>query len=331
MAAVRSRPAEPESPTDLGGRSWLAVLRRSVREFRDDNITDWAAALTYYGVLALFPALLVLVSVLGLLGDSAARTLLDNVGQITPGAVRNFLASVINNAQQQPTVAGVGAVFGVLLAVWSASAYIAAFMRAANAIYEVGEGRPIWKTAPVRVAVTIAVMLMLLASATIVLVTGRVADQVGRALGIGHAAVTAWDIAKWPVLVLLVSLMLALLYWACPNVRQPRFRWITPGSLLAVLIWLVASGGFAVYVANVAAYNKTYGSVAGVIIFLVWLWISNIAVLLGAEFDAELDRQRAITGGVPEDEAFSVPRDTSKLDPEDTQRAEALARRRDRR
>jgi membrane protein len=331
MADVRSRRVEPESPTDLGGRSWLAVLRRSVREFRDDNIPDWAAALTYYGVLALFPALLVLVSALGLLGESGARTLLDNVGQITPGAVRDFLAGVIKNAQQQPTVAGIGAVFGLMMSLWSASAYIAAFMRATNAIYEVGEGRPIWKTAPMRVAVTVAVMLMLLASAMIVLVTGRVADQAGKALGIGNAAVTAWDIAKWPVLVLLVSLMVALLYWTCPNVRHPRFRWITPGSLLAVLIWLVASGAFALYVANFSSYNKTYGSVAGVIIFLVWLWISNMAVLLGAEFDAELDRQRAINGGIPEDEAFSVPRDTRKLDPEDTQRAEALARRRGRR
>jgi membrane protein len=321
--------SEPDSPTDLAGRSWLAVLRRSVREFRDDNVTDWAAALTYYGVLALFPGLLVLVSILGLLGRSTAGALLDNVGQIAPGSVRSFLRSVIDNAQQQRGAAGVLAVVGILLALWSASGYIGAFMRASNAIYEVREGRPVWKTAPVRLAVTVAVMLMLLASAAIVLLTGRVADQVGEALGIGSAAVTVWDYAKWPVLLVLVSLMLALLYWACPNVRQPGFRWITPGGLLAVLVWLVASGGFAVYVANFASYNKTYGSVAGVIVFLVWLWISNVAVLLGAEFDAELERQRAMAAGIPDGEQFAVPRDTTKLDDADTRRAEALARRRE--
>jgi membrane protein len=320
--------AEPDSPTDLGGRSWLAVLRRSVSEFRGDNVTDWAAALTYYGVLALFPGLLVAVSVLGLLGDATAKSLLDNVGQITPGGVRSFLQAVIDNAQRQRGTAGVTAIVGILLALWSASGYVGAFMRASNAIYGVGEGRPIWKTAPVRLAVTVAVLIMLLISAAIVLLTGRVADQVGRALGIGHAAVTAGDLAKWPVLLVLVSLMLALLYWACPNVRQPGFRWISPGGLVAVLIWLVASGGFAVYVANFASYNKTYGSVAGVIVFLVWLWISNVAVLLGAEFDAELDRQRALAAGVAPDGQFAVPRDTRKLDGEDTRRAEALARRR---
>jgi membrane protein len=320
--------AEPDDPTDLAGRSWVAVLRRSVREFRADNVTDWAAALTYYGVLALFPALLVGVSVLGLLGDSATRSLLDNVGQLAPGSVRSFLQTVIDNAQQQRGTASVTAVVGLLLALWSASGYVGAFMRASNAIYGVGEGRPIWKTAPVRLAVTVAVMLMLLLAAAIVLLTGRVADQVGRALGIGTAAVTVWDIAKWPVLLVLVALMLALLYWACPNVRQPGFRWISPGGAVAVVIWLLASGAFAVYVANFASYNKTYGSVAGVIVFLVWLWITNIAILLGAEFDAELDRQRAMASGVGDDEPYAVPRDTTKLDADDTRRAEALDRRR---
>src|SRR5438046_2232731 len=220
--AARPDRAEPESPTDLAGRSWLAALRRSVREFRIDNVTDWAAALTYYGVLALFPGLLIVVAILGLLGDSAARSLLDNVGQIAPGGVRSFLQTVINNAQQQKGAAGVAAVVGLLAALWSASGYIGAFMRASNAIYGVGEGRPIWKTAPVRLAVTVAVMLMLLASAAIVLLTGRVADQLGKAFGIGTAAVTVWDIAKWPVLLILVSLMLALPSWACPNVPQAR-------------------------------------------------------------------------------------------------------------
>jgi membrane protein len=320
---------EPDSPTDLSKRSWWSVLTGAVREFRSDNVTDWAAALTYYGILALFPGLLVVVSVLGLLGESASRSLLENVGEIAPGGVRSFFQTVLDNAQEHRATASVGAIIGIALAVWSASGYVAAFMRASNAIYGVEEGRPIWKTAPVRLAVTLAVVVMLIASAGIVLVTGRVADQVGQALGIGHAAVTAWDIAKWPVLLMIVSLMLALLYWACPNVRQSGFRWITPGGVVGVLIWLIASGGFAVYVANFASYNKTYGTVAGVIVFLVWLWISNIAVLLGAEFDAELERQRAVAGGLHPDEPFVVPRDTRKLDEDDQRVAEQVARRRD--
>jgi membrane protein len=306
------------------------VLGRSVSRFRADNITDRAASLTYYGVLALFPGLLVVVSVLGLLGQSATNTLLDNVGQIAPGAVRSFFQNVVDNAQRQRTTAGIAAVSGIVIAFWSASSYIAAFMRAANAIYGVGEGRPIWKTLPIRLAVTAAVVVMLIVSAMIVLLTGRVAEQVGQMLGIGSTAVTVWDIGKWPVLLVVVSLMLALLYWACPNVRQPSFRWLTPGSAIAVIIWLIASGGFAVYVANFASYNKTYGSVAGVIVFLIWLWVSNVAVLLGAEVDAELEHQHAIADGLPEQERpFAVPRDTRKLEPEEAERAAQLSRRRD--
>jgi len=317
-----------DSPTDLTKPSWNAVLKRSLRGIKDDNLTDWAAALTYYGVLAIFPGLLVLVSILGLLGPSATRTLEQNVGQVAPDGVRRFLSQIIDNAQHQHAGAGIAAIIGLALALWSASGYIAAFMRAANAIYGVNEGRPIWKTIPVRVGVTLVVVVLLVISSVIVLVTGQIADQVGRALGIGPSAVTVWEIAKWPVLLAIVAITLAVLYWACPNVKQSSFRWVSPGGALAVLIWLVASAGFAVYVANFASYNKTYGSVAGVIVFLVWLWISNIAVLLGAEFDAELQHQRAIGQGLPANlEPFAIPRDTRKLDDEETRRAEALSKR----
>jgi membrane protein len=304
------------------------VLRRAATGFRSDGLTDWAAALTYYGVLALFPGLLVLVSLLGLLGGSATRQLLDNVRQIAPGSVRTFFEQIVTNAQQQHATAGVLAIVGLVVAFWSASSYIAAFMRAANAIYDIGEGRPIWKTIPTRVFVTLLVLMMLLASAIIVVVSGRIADQVGQALGVGHTGVTIWNLAKWPVLLLMASLILAILYWACPNVKQPGLRWITPGGLLAVAIWLAASGGFAVYIANFASYNKTYGSVAGVIIFLVWLWISNVAVLLGAEFNAELVHARVIQAGVPVDvQPFVEPRDTRKLDAGEQHQAQALSRR----
>jgi membrane protein len=305
--------AEPQRPTDLPGGSWWAAVKRTVREFQVDNLKDWAAALTYYGMLSIFPALLVLVSLVDLAGKGTSQALLDNLGQVAPGSVNQILAAAIRNLQQTRGSAGVLALVGLAAAVWSASSYIAAFMRASNAIYDVPEGRPVWKTLPIRLGVTLVVMVLLAVSAVAVVATGGLADRIGRLLGVGPAAVTAWDIAKWPVLLLIVSFMFALLYWASPNARQ-GFRWVTPGGVLAVLVWVAVSVAFALYVANFGSYNKTYGSLAGVIIFLVWLWLSNIAILLGAELNAELERGRAIAAGQPPDkEPYMELRDTSKL------------------
>ncbi|HEY2043063.1 MAG TPA: YihY/virulence factor BrkB family protein [Jatrophihabitans sp.] len=290
------------------------MLKRSIRGFKDDNLSDWAAALTYRGVLTLAPALLVLVSALGLLGHSTTTSLLDNVGQLTPGGVRNVLQQVVTSVQNRNS-AGLAAILGLLIALWSASGYIAAFMRASNAIYEMGEGRPIWKTIPIRLAVTLAMTILGLLSAIIVVFSGPVADKVGHALGLGDTGVLVWGIVKWPVLVFLVSVMLAILYCAAPNVKQPGIEWISPGGVLAVLIWVIASAGFAFYVAHFGSYNKTYGSLASVIIFLIWLWITNVAILLGAEFNAELQHARAIQAGMPESQIpFVQPRDTRKLE-----------------
>jgi membrane protein len=301
----------PTGPTDLQPRSWANVVRRTVREFREDNLTDWAAALTYYSVLSIFPALIALISVLGLIGESATDPLLDNLRELAPGPARDIVTSAIENLQSSPGSAGLLFVIGVGAALWSASGYVAAFMRASNAIYEVEEGRPIWKTLPVRLGLTIVLLTLVAVSATAVVLTGGLAEQAGDLFGLGSTAVTAWDIAKWPVLLFLISFMFALLYWAAPNVKQPGFRWISPGGLLAVLVWVLASAAFAFYVANFGSYNKTYGTLGGVIAFLVWLWISNIAVLLGAEFNAELERGRAIEAGQPADrEPFVEPRDT---------------------
>jgi membrane protein len=311
------------APTKLSRSSWFSVLKRSLAGFKRDNISDWAAALTYRGVLALAPGVLVIVAVLGLLGKQTANTLLQNVGQLAPGGVRSVLQQIITSVQGRSS-AGLAAIIGIAVGLYSASGYIAAFMRASNAIYEVGEGRPIWKTVPVRLAVTLAIVILIVVSAAIVVFTGPIADQLGKALGVGHTAVVVWDIAKWPVLIVLVSLMLSILYYACPNVKQPGFRWVSPGGLLAVVIWIVASAAFAFYVANFGSYNKTYGTLASVIIFLVWLWLTNVAILLGAEFNAEMQHVRAIESGeVTEGEPFAEPRDTRKLD--DASRAQATA------
>lgn len=317
------RAAGPAAPSDIPRSGWGSILRRTLRELKHDDVTDRAAALTYYGVLAIFPGVLVLISILGLLGKATVQKLLDNLGQVAPGGVNSFLRTVIEQVQGRSGAASIGAVVGLALALWAASGYVAAFMRASNAIYDVDEGRPIWKTAPVRLGVTLLLVIMLVASAIMVVVSGPIASQVGHAIGIGDTAVTVWNIAKWPVLLVLVSLMFSLLYWACPNVKQPGFRWITPGGVLAVFVWLLASGLFAVYVALSGSYNKTYGTLATVIVFLVWLWITNIAILLGAEFNAETQRQRAIEAGLPDDvEPFAELRDTRKLDEAQTERVE---------
>jgi membrane protein len=308
----------PESPTGLSGRSWWGVLKRTVSEFREDNLTDWAAALTYYGVLAIFPAIIALVSILGLIGSSATQPLIDNLGKVAPGPAKDIFTSAIQNLQNSQGAAGIIFVVGLAGALWSASSYVAAFMRASNAIYDVDEGRPVWKTLPVRLGVTLVLLTLLALTAVAVLLTGGLAKQIGNVLGVGGSAVDAWDIAKWPVLLLIVGFMFSFLYWAAPNVKQPKFRWLTPGGLLGVLGWLVASAAFAFYVANFSSYNKTYGALAGVVVFLVWLWISNVLILLGAEFNAELERGRRIEGGQPEGrEPFADSRDTRKLDSEE--------------
>jgi membrane protein len=306
----------PDKPTDLEGSSKTGVLKRTFTEFKDDNLTDWAAALTYYGVLAIFPALLALVSVLGLLGESTTQSLIDNVEKAAPGPAREIAVSAIENLQKNSGAAGVLFIVGIAGALWSASGYVAAFMRASNSIYDIGEGRPIYKTLPVRIGITIVLVILLAVTAIGVAVTGPLAQEVGDLVGLGGTAVEVWDIAKWPVLFLVVSFMFAFLYWAAPNAKQPGFRWVSPGGLLGVALWLVASAAFALYVASFASYNKTYGSLGGVIAFLVWLWISNIAILLGAEFNAELERGRRIEAGDvrPGEEPFVEPRDTKKLD-----------------
>ncbi|MEU9270767.1 YihY/virulence factor BrkB family protein [Streptomyces sp. NPDC048251] len=311
----------PDKPTDLPKRSWGAVLKGTLKEFKKDELADRAAALTYYSILALFPALLALVSLLGIVGQSATQAVLNNIQKLAPGAAQDVLRSAVQQMQGKGGVGSVMAIVGLVLAVWSASGYVAAFIRSANAVYDIPEGRPVWKVLPVRVGVTVVLMVMAVISALIVVFTGSLARQVGTTLGVGDTALTVWSIAKWPVLVVLVTVMIAVLYWATPNARVRGFRWVTPGSFLALLIWVAASAGFALYVANFGSYNKTYGTLAGVIIFLVWLWITNLAILLGLEFDAEMVRQRAVAGGHPADEEpYVQPRDTQKWDEEDRRR-----------
>jgi membrane protein len=310
----QTRPdAHPDKPTSIPRGAWITVLKRTFAEFRADNLTDLAAALTYYGVLAIFPALIALVSILGLLGHSVTQSLLTNLTQAAPGPAKQIFTSAIQNLQHGKGTAGILFIVGIAGAIWSASGYIAAFMRASNIVYDIEEGRPAWKTIPIRLGVTVLLLVLVMVSALAVLLTGGLAGQVGRLLGIGSSAVTVWDIAKWPVLLLVVSLMFSLLYWAAPNVKQPGFRWVSPGGVFAVVLWVIASALFALYVSGFSSYNKTYGALAGVVVFLVWLWISNVALLLGCELNAEIERERRVEGGQPlEQEPYVEPRDEPK-------------------
>ncbi len=306
----------PDSPSDLGGTSKKDTLKRTFKEFSADNITDWAAALTYYTVLAIFPALIALVSILGLVGDSATQPLLDNIGSVAPGPAKDILTSTIENLSSSKGAAGFAFIIGLVLALNSASSYVSAFTRASNDIYDVEEGRPVWKLKPQQIGVVLVLIVLLVIIAVAVTVSGPLAKEVGKLVGVGDTAVLIWDIAKIPIILLLVSFMFAFLYWAAPNVKQPGFKFISPGGVVALVIWIIASLLFAFYVATFASYNKTYGSMGGVIVFLVWLWITNIAILFGAELNSELQRSQQREAGerAPLDEPFLEPRDTSKLE-----------------
>jgi membrane protein len=298
---------EPEEPTDLPGRSWWAILKRTVKEFQDDNLTDWAAALTYYGVMSLFPMLIVLVALLGLVGqESTIATMTDSLRAAGLNDVAKNVQGPLDEIVRHKGGAGALVGFGLLAALWSASGYVGAFTRAMNAIYEVREGRPFWKLRPLQVVITLATVLLISLVLIAVVVSGPIAKAVGTAVGVGDTAVTVWGIAKWPVLLIVLMAMVAGLYYIAPNVRQPRFRWVSPGGIVAVIAWILASAGFGLYVSNFGSYGKTYGTLGSVITFLVWMWISNLALLFGGELDSELERERELKMGLNADKELRL-------------------------
>ena len=306
----------PDTPTDLSKRSWFGTVKRVVSEFRNDNLTDWAAALTYYAVLSIFPAFIAMISILGLVVDPATitRVVTDTVSQLGPESAVDTVTRPIEQISANRSTAFLGLIVGLALALWTASNYVGAFMRASNSIYEREEGRPFWKLRPLQILVTLILVLMAALVVLALIVSGPVAEAIGSAVGLGDTAVMVWDIAKWPVLLVVVMLMLAILYWSAPNAKPAGFRWISPGSVVAVVLWVLASAGFALYVANFSSYDKTYGALGGVIVFLVWMWITNIAVLIGAELNAETERARELEAGVPgaEEEIQAPYRDVPK-------------------
>lgn len=291
----------PEGPAHPRKGGIVQTVKRTIAEFKEDNLSDSAAALTYYSVLSIFPALIALVSIVGIVGDpkTVTNALTDIVSSIGPASAVETFKEPIEGITKSKGTAGILLIVGIASALWTASGYVGAFMRASNVIYEVEEGRSFIKLRPLQMLVTLVLVVLLALVLVALVLTGPVAEQVGSAIGIGGTAVTVWNIAKWPVLLAVVLFMIALLYYSSPNVKLPGFKWVTPGSVLAVVVWLVASAAFAFYVANFGSYNKTYGALGGVIVFLVWLWITNVAILLGAELNAEHERSRELEAGVP--------------------------------
>ena len=310
MATRHAEPDAPEveSPTDLTGSSWRYVLRRTLREFQRDQCTDLAAALTYYAVLAVFPAAIALTSLLGLVGQgtSSAETVLQIVSDLGGGSVVDSVRDPLLQISRSQS-AGLAFVLGLAGALWSASGYVGAFGRAMNQVYQVDEGRPVWKLRPAMLLLTMVLVVLAAAVLLALVVTGPVTDAIGAQLGVGGSLKLAWEIAKWPVMALVVMLIVALLYWGTPNVRQPKFRWVSIGALVAILAWGLLSAAFGFYVANFSSYDKTYGALGGVIVFLLWLWLTNLALLFGAEIDAELERGRELQSGEPAERVLRLP------------------------
>jgi membrane protein len=319
--------AKPDSPGDLTKPSWKYTAKKAWAEFTNDGCTDLAAALTYYSVLSLFPALLALVSLLGVFGqgESTTTALLDMVRDLGQGNAADQLEGPINQ-MTQANAAGLALVAGLAGALWSASGYVGAFGRALNRIYQIDEGRPFWKLRPLQLLLTLVGVILVALVLLALVISGPLARTVGETIGLGSTAVTVWDIAKWPVILLVVVVLVAMLYYSTPNIKQPKFRWISVGAAIAIVVWVLASLVFGFYVANFGSYNKTYGSLAGVIVFLLWLWLTNLALLFGAEVDSELERSRQLQAGIEAEETLQLPpRDDTNLAKKEKKRKEHVA------
>lgn len=312
-----SGPREDVTPGDIPGTGRWAILKRTVKELSEDNITDWAAALTYYAVLAIFPALIALVAVLGIFGQPQTVTSILDILR-TAGAQESTvdsLESTINGIVGNKGGAGALLGLGLLGALWSASGYVGAFMRASNAIWEIPEGRPFWKLRPLQVVVTIVMVVLMALVLVGIVVSGPLAEAIAEEIGLGSVGTTAYRIAKWPIMAGVVLLLLALLYYIAPNRKLPRFPWISPGAIVALAIWAVATVGFFFYVSAFGSYNETYGTLGGAITMLIWLWITNLAILFGQQLNSEIERGRELAAGLRAEREIQLPlRDEPKQD-----------------
>ena len=291
---------------------WGFILKRTMRSFSTDQCTDLAAGLTYFAVLSLFPALLALVSILGIVGQSQTGidALFGMVNELAPG-MTDVLKGPIEGLASSPAT-GWALVIGIVGAVWSASGYVGGFGRALNRVYGVPEGRTALVLRPVQLGVTLLTLVLISLLALMLVVSGPVLSFLGGLIGLDEAFQVAWSILRWPVVIIVLVLLLAVLYASTPNVKHPRFRWLTPGSLAAIIVLGIASALFAFYVGNFGNYDRTYGALAGIIVFLLWIWIANNALLFGAELDSEVERARELVAGIEADDVLRLPLKSDK-------------------
>jgi membrane protein len=314
---------KPDDISDVKKPAWKYILKRTLHEFSMDKCTTLAAALTYYAVLSLFPALLAMLSLLGIFGqaEQTTRVLIQVIGGVADESVVRVIRGPVEQLSNGPS-AGFALIVGLVGAIWSASGYVGAFAQSMNRIYEVDEGRPFWKLRPVVLLITVILLIIAVAMALLLVISGPVAEAIGDAIGLGDTAVLVWNIVKWPVLIAFAILMIAVLYYGTPNVKQPSFRWMSVGSAIALAVLALSSLAFFFYVSNFGNYNKTYGSIAGIIVLLLWLWIVNLSLLFGAEFDAEMERGRQLQGGIEAEETIQLP-------PRDTKQSEKIQKKED--
>ena len=279
----------------------MGIMKRTLAGFQQHNLSDWAAALTFYSLLALFPALIAMVSLIGIFGNAETTTakLTEIITELGPESAAETFQGPIESIVGNRSAAGFAFVFGLGVALWSASGYVGAFIRASNVIYETPEGRPFWKLRPLQIAVTVAMIVMMALLAVGLVLTGPIVAAIAGPVGLSGTAVDAWNVAKWPVMAAIFILMVDLLFYASPNAKIRGFRWVTPGAVVAIVVWALASGLFALYVANFGSYDKTYGTLAGLVVLLLWLWITNLAILFGHQMNAERERSAEIAEGRP--------------------------------
>lgn len=293
--------AKPRRFGDLPDGAARRIAKRTFDQYRADGVTNLAAALTYHSVLSLFPGLIALVALLGLLGQypQTFNAVLNIVSGLAPSSTVQTVSVPLRQIITHKGGAGALLSLGLAGAIWAASGYVGTFSWAANVLWEAKRGRSWYRQWPFNVAVTLVALVLITAVLLALVLTGPVANSVGRQIGVGSTGLTIWSIAKWPAIVVVVTFMISGLYYVAPNVRPPSWRWLTPGAMFAVIAWGVTSLGFAFYLANFGSYNKVYGTLGAVITFLIWVWLSNVAALLGIELDAEIERERQLAAHEP--------------------------------
>ena len=291
-------------------RSAGAVIKRTLVSFYDDQMTHHAAALTYYSLMSLFPATLLGLSLLGLLGQypSTYNAIINYLRDVVPHSALVPLDSSLREALQHKGTAVTAFVTSIVLTLYGTTGVLEAARRALNVVFEIdGGGRSFLRRKSIDVAFTFVLMGLVLASLTMLFVGGGLASDLFGFIGLGSTAASIWSVARWPGAVAITMLIFALIYYVTPDVEQRAFRWVTPGAFVGVLIWLLASVGFSAYISQVANVGALYGAFTGAIVLVAWLWLTNVALLFGAELDAEIERQMELGEGVPERETLNLP------------------------